>query len=220
MKKEHLKKELQFYKQAFSNNRERRKRKYSWQYAPSKSVVELVKRNKLISKASFGRVLDVGCGDGRHIEYFRKLGFSVWGVDFSKEAIDLCRKRFRGDSNVHLKIADLTRKNVLKSLGKFDVVIDWSVLDHIRMKYRKVYLNNLIKAIREGGYAILTEFDTDLPGIYSNRKYKISRGHYSRVYSITELKKILRPLKLFDKKAGILEDEINNYRFNTVLFRN
>ncbi len=151
MKKEHLINELAFYRKAFSNNEKRRERKFSWEYAPSRSVVDIVKKNKLAKNTSAKRILDVGCGDGRHMEYFRKLGFEVWGVDFSKEAIKLCRKRFRGDKKVHLKIADLTVKNILKDLGAFDIVIDWSVLDHIRSQYKKTYLENVKGAIKSHG---------------------------------------------------------------------
>lgn len=40
-----------------------------------------------------GRVLDVGCGAGRHSLYLQKLGFDVTGIDNSPGAIKVCKLR-------------------------------------------------------------------------------------------------------------------------------
>ncbi len=50
---------------------------------PSKEVEEIV---PLLPKEA--RILDVGCGDGRHSLYLAGLGFRVDAFDISKNAID------------------------------------------------------------------------------------------------------------------------------------
>jgi SAM-dependent methyltransferase len=40
-----------------------------------------------------GRVLDVGCGAGRHSLYLQKKGFDVLGIDVSPLAIEVCKQR-------------------------------------------------------------------------------------------------------------------------------
>ncbi len=40
-----------------------------------------------------GRVLDIGCGAGRHSLYLQKLGFDVLGIDVSPLAVKVCRLR-------------------------------------------------------------------------------------------------------------------------------
>lgn len=40
-----------------------------------------------------GRVLDIGCGAGRHSLYLQKKGFDVLGIDNSPLAIEVCRLR-------------------------------------------------------------------------------------------------------------------------------
>jgi len=40
-----------------------------------------------------GRVLDIGCGAGRHSLYFQKKGFDVLGIDSSPLAIEVCKLR-------------------------------------------------------------------------------------------------------------------------------
>jgi len=50
---------------------------------PSKEVKELVPYLKKDAK-----ILDVGCGDGRHALYLVSLGFQVDAFDLSKNAIE------------------------------------------------------------------------------------------------------------------------------------
>ena len=40
-----------------------------------------------------GRVLDIGCGAGRHSLYLQKKGFDVLGIDSSPLAIEVCKLR-------------------------------------------------------------------------------------------------------------------------------
>lgn len=43
------------------------------------------------------RVLDVACGTGEWLDHLRKCGARVSGIDLSRRAIDICRKRFPDD---------------------------------------------------------------------------------------------------------------------------
>ena len=40
-----------------------------------------------------GRVLDIGCGAGRHVLYLQDKGLDVLGIDISPLAIKVCKKR-------------------------------------------------------------------------------------------------------------------------------
>jgi 2-polyprenyl-3-methyl-5-hydroxy-6-metoxy-1,4-benzoquinol methylase len=44
-------------------------------------------------KHAKGRVLDIGCGAGRHALYLQKKGFDVLGIDNSSLAIKTCKLR-------------------------------------------------------------------------------------------------------------------------------
>jgi SAM-dependent methyltransferase len=44
-------------------------------------------------KYAYGRVLDVGCGAGRHALYLQKKGLEVTGIDTSPLAVKICRLR-------------------------------------------------------------------------------------------------------------------------------
>ena len=64
-----------------------------------------------------GKVLDIGCGAGRHALYLQKKGFDVLGIDISPLAVKVCKKR-------GLKKARVMGINkVSKRLGVFETIL-------------------------------------------------------------------------------------------------
>jgi 2-polyprenyl-3-methyl-5-hydroxy-6-metoxy-1,4-benzoquinol methylase len=69
-----------------------------------------------------GRVLDIGCGAGRHCLHLQRKGYDVTGIDNSPQAVRVCRKR--GVRRVvGYSIADLVRPEVRQRLGRFDTIL-------------------------------------------------------------------------------------------------
>jgi 2-polyprenyl-3-methyl-5-hydroxy-6-metoxy-1,4-benzoquinol methylase len=64
-----------------------------------------------------GRVLDIGCGAGRHSIHLQNKGLDVLGIDTSPRALEVCRER--GLKNTRL----LSITEINASLGKFDTII-------------------------------------------------------------------------------------------------
>ncbi|HZY94365.1 MAG TPA: class I SAM-dependent methyltransferase [Candidatus Bathyarchaeia archaeon] len=64
-----------------------------------------------------GRVLDIGCGAGRHSLYLQKKGHDVLGIDISPLAVRVCKER--GLDNVRLMSID----QLSPRLGKFDTIL-------------------------------------------------------------------------------------------------
>jgi hypothetical protein len=64
-----------------------------------------------------GRVLDVGCGAGRHALYLQHRGHDVVGIDSSPGAVEVCRERGLEKVQV-LSITSLSR-----FLGGFDTIL-------------------------------------------------------------------------------------------------
>ena len=64
-----------------------------------------------------GRVLDIGCGAGRHALYLQEQGFDVTGIDNSPLAIKVCKAR--GLRNAQL--LQITR--ISSRLGVFDTIL-------------------------------------------------------------------------------------------------
>jgi SAM-dependent methyltransferase len=64
-----------------------------------------------------GRVLDIGCGAGRHSLYLQKRGFDVLGIDNSPGAVEVCRMRGLRKTRV-LSVTEITSR-----VGKFDTIL-------------------------------------------------------------------------------------------------
>ena len=64
-----------------------------------------------------GRILDIGCGAGRHCLYLQEKGFAVTGIDNSPLAIEVCKRR--GVKNAIV----LALNDVTPDLGTFDTIL-------------------------------------------------------------------------------------------------
>lgn len=176
---------------------ERRYMEKSWKkgkkYAYRRFIVESsVKKlcSFLKSKKIKGRLLDVGSGTGKNAIFFDQKGFDVLGVDFASPAIKLCKTNAKREkSKAKFKVADVVNGKFKQD--DYDVVIDCGCLHHIRRKYWKKYLKNILKSIRTGGYYYLHGFDDSKYNsrfFHKNRKWVIRKGHYTCFFSTKEIK--------------------------------
>jgi len=68
-------------------------------------------------KSAKGRVLDIGCGAGRHGIYLQEKGHDVLGIDNSPLAVFVSKKRgFK-------KVRELPIEKISAKLGKFDTIL-------------------------------------------------------------------------------------------------
>lgn len=72
---------------------------------------------KKAMKYVHGKVLDVGCGAGRHALYLQKKGFDVVGIDVSPLAIKVCTMRGLKKAKV------LSITGISSTLGAFDTIL-------------------------------------------------------------------------------------------------
>lgn len=64
-----------------------------------------------------GRVLDIGCGAGRHSIYLQSLGFRVTGIDISPLAVRTCQARGLDDA----RLLPLTK--ISRVMGVYDTIL-------------------------------------------------------------------------------------------------
>jgi SAM-dependent methyltransferase len=89
-------------------------------YCPKEYFTEYEDWNPIEKKAMEfvkGRVLDIGCGAGRHSLYLQKNGFDVLGIDNSPLAIKVCKLRGLKKAKV-MSIEDVNSKP-----NSFDTII-------------------------------------------------------------------------------------------------
>jgi len=92
------------------------------------------------------RVLDAGCGTGRHTFYAAKYGADVWAVDLGP-AVEVARRNNAGNRNVKVVQADLYRLPFAPE--SFDFIYSLGVLHHLP-EPEKAFRNLLSYLKRDG----------------------------------------------------------------------
>ena len=94
-------------------------------------------------------ILDLGCGDGVYMKYFRQAGHSVIGVDIAENAIKKARKK-------GFKVYDLPLDKPFASKIKerFDVAFGSEIIEHIFDTDQ--FLQEIRRVLKKNGELIIT----------------------------------------------------------------
>jgi len=130
--------------------------KDAWRYwYPRKEEIideGMPKLEKMFRKDGVSRILDLGCGTGRHTVYFAERGFDVYGFDFSSHAIHRSKERLKEKKlSAHLMVWDM-RKRFPYQNEFFDAVIAIRVIHHAPMKIIKHVFSEVNRTMKKGGY--------------------------------------------------------------------
>jgi len=96
-----------------------------------------------------GKLLDVGCGDGRFLRHAKEQGFEVWGIDFDKKSVENVKRNLGIDTVFPMSLEEFYGYAKEKNL-KFDVITFFEVLEH-QDKPRE-FLEMVRGLLKEGGY--------------------------------------------------------------------
>lgn len=105
----------------------------------------------------FQAILDFGCGAGRAIRQFPNLKkplkkAKVCGTDINREQINWCRRNLLfAEFEVNQPYPPLTYSN-----EKFDFVYTFSVFTHLTESQQYVWINQLSRVLKPGGYLLIT----------------------------------------------------------------
>lgn len=101
------------------------------------------------------KLLDFGCGNGTHPNYFMDKGYSVYGVDVIPDAITECKRRFANIPE-HFKL--ITHGQDVNNLfdAKFDIIFSRQVLYYLSDTDMKKTLTQFNEMLNDGGYVYLT----------------------------------------------------------------
>lgn len=158
----------------------------------SAPVARFVERFKKERPA--GRVLDIGCGEGRHTALFAKEGYQAVGLDYQPLALARAR-RISGNGaakpNLRFMLGDVFHLPFRPEA--FDVVLDYGCLHHIRRRDTPSYLKNVLPVLKPGGYFLLSCFSPAFkhhPEERRKRDWLVHQGHYDRFFRKKELESI------------------------------
>ena len=105
---------------------------------------------KLLKTIKAKKVLDLGCGTGRHTIALAKNGFETYGIDISKNALKVCRERLK-DKNLKadLKLGDIYKLSPYQD-NFFDGVISTNALHHGRVYQIKKLIKEIQRILKPG----------------------------------------------------------------------
>lgn len=92
------------------------------------------------------RVLDVGCGYGRHLRDLSECGFDVTGVDSNTELVQTNRKN---------GLSSLTVEEFIRTDDVYDVLLMAHVIEHFSPKELIPFLNDYLDRLKMGGRLII-----------------------------------------------------------------
>lgn len=107
---------------------------------------------------SMSNVLEVGCGDGRIIDWLLSRGFSVTGIDINCDAIHKLRERFVG-KNVSLLCESILSPSLTPN--SFDLTFMQGVVSTIALRDRVKVFQNVHKLLKPKGLLHVAEFKLD-----------------------------------------------------------
>jgi SAM-dependent methyltransferase len=126
----------------------------TWSYQEPHEKVRALSRE--MRKRGMKRVLDLGCGAGRHTVYLAQEGFEVYTLDISPDAVELTAQRLMGEGlQANLQQADMSALPYPD--GFFDGIVSVSVLHHNTIANIRTAMGEIKRVLRPGGLFFATE---------------------------------------------------------------
>jgi 2-polyprenyl-3-methyl-5-hydroxy-6-metoxy-1,4-benzoquinol methylase/GNAT superfamily N-acetyltransferase len=125
------------------------------------------------------RILDVGCGMGRHTIELSKRGFDVIGIDYASSLIDSAKNK-ANEENVTCKFicGDITNPQQLFSNQSFDVILClYDVVGSYADDTKNLQiLKNISHLLKDGGFAIISVMNLHLTEEYAKNTFLLKES--------------------------------------------
>ncbi|QSZ40742.1 methyltransferase domain-containing protein [Sulfurimonas aquatica] len=173
------------------------------------------------------KVLDFGCGIGRHVKLINEFKLDAYGFDLSTDAISYAKEIFQQQNLSYLgnKVIQANITNLPYDDNKFDFMLSHGVLDSMPFEIAKIGMSELHRCIQNDGYIYFDLISTKDSSFNGNLEKEIDEAHeLGTIQSYFDLHKINLLLgKLFQiqeitliEKQDILNN-INHARYHVVV---
>ena len=113
-------------------------------------------------KVPIGRALDLGCGTGTNAIYLARQGFEVIGIDVSRRALALARRKVRAAQladRVRLECGDVTLLRRWVPDDSLDFAFDIGCFHNLNAEARRRYVSALTAVLKPGAVYMLYAFE-------------------------------------------------------------
>lgn len=120
------------------------------QVKPSSQIINLI---PLFVEKAIKKILDHGCGTGRHVKYLAEQSFYVVGSDYSLDALSTARHLTSDLNNVNLVYSEMDRIPFENYF--FDAIISNHVIQHALKFQRDKAFSEIDRTLRRNGFLFL-----------------------------------------------------------------
>ncbi len=172
---------------------------------------------KLFKKKGVKRVLDLGCGSGRHIVYLAKNGFEVYGIDIAPVGIKITKDWLKKEGlTAKLRIGSVYKKLPYKN-NFFDAVVSIQMFHHERIESIRKAIKEIERILKPNGLIFMSVRRRKLGRNWKKdiiiEKYGLRVSRYKvigpRTYTPIEHDEKGLPHYLFNK--AIIKKEFKNF---------
>ena len=111
---------------------------------------------RLFKENSVEKILDLGCGSGRHVVYLARHGFDVYGFDISPTGIDVARKWLQKENiKADLRVWDMNARFPYEN-NFFDAVVSVQTIHHNTPEKLKKVINEIERVLKMNGIMFVT----------------------------------------------------------------
>ncbi len=162
-------------------------------------------KQKIKSCGIKGRILDIGCGNGRSTEILADLADYVIGIDFSKRLLNQAKKRLRKMSNVNFYLKDA--KSMHFEDSSFDFVgMFWNTFGNLYLARDQV-LKEVKRVLKPKGKILISVFaENILPA-------------YLELLSINNLEVLKKDKDFIYLKEGLVSERFSRKKLKQI-FKN
>ncbi len=188
-------------------------------WEPQQSVVQFTARfiKRRVSydeyevKRDSKKVLDLGCGNGAVPHFLSKQGFETYGIDISKDAIEMA-KDYLEKEKLKANFAVCSANNLPYEDNSFDFITCFGVLDHVDSKIALGTIKEVKRVLKSKSLFFITLCSSTSSAFGKGKKTEghtyvleegYEKGEIQHYFDVEEIRELLFGFKIIDLRHSI-----------------